>query len=403
MNEKEYLDNIPLFVLRNAIERLRVGLFDPLAVRMLTAHEQKLELVVNTGFKQLSKGVSPHLCVCGSYGQGKSHSLLYIKEKALNNNLVTSTVNLDLRELPLHDFRHIYIALIKSIQIPNSADSLYTYWEKWIKEHVSADANFQTEINKLLPKEIPHLFRSILVAIAEKNMPLSAKQKKTKRHSAFLPKEIPYTLERALIGEPLPISRLRNALKYRQVSFYKEGSLSVKDIAIFMQMIKGLAKLFQQMGFKGWVILFDEGEAITQVRVSARSQSYQILDQLFAFQEPSCGLYPIIAFTNDFYSCLAEEDYEREKIVNGQEIPYFAKNYHQLWQNLNTYQLQDLTEKEWDELTGKLLNLYCKAYEWQTTENDILEKMRQLARKFSLEETRYILKALIEQLDILSF
>ena len=62
------LDGEAHFALRRAIERLREGLFDPVAVRLLTAHETQLNRAVDRGFKAADRDETPHLCVCGSYG-----------------------------------------------------------------------------------------------------------------------------------------------------------------------------------------------------------------------------------------------------------------------------------------------------------------------------------------------
>ena len=59
-----------------------------------------------------------HLCICGAYGQGKSHTLAYIQAQALEQGYVVSTVNLDAREVPLHQFRHTYRALLQGLILP---------------------------------------------------------------------------------------------------------------------------------------------------------------------------------------------------------------------------------------------------------------------------------------------
>ena len=62
-----------------------------------------------------------HLCVCGGYGQGKSHTLAYIQAQALQQGYVVSAINLDPREVPLHHFRQTYRALLRSLTFPPTA------------------------------------------------------------------------------------------------------------------------------------------------------------------------------------------------------------------------------------------------------------------------------------------
>ena len=53
------------FELRRALERLREGLYDPLAVRLLTANRDALDKQVAADLKQLEAGKPVHLCVSG--------------------------------------------------------------------------------------------------------------------------------------------------------------------------------------------------------------------------------------------------------------------------------------------------------------------------------------------------
>ena len=57
------------FTIRRAVERLREGLFDPVAVRLLTAHEEWLRDESERGFRAVDAGKFPHLCivVCGTF------------------------------------------------------------------------------------------------------------------------------------------------------------------------------------------------------------------------------------------------------------------------------------------------------------------------------------------------
>ncbi|SDU21037.1 BREX system ATP-binding domain-containing protein [Desulfobacula phenolica] len=87
-------------------------MFDLLGVRLLTTGETQLATAFDKGVKAIDSDKSSHLCVCGAYGQGKSHSLNYIKQRALDQNFVVSYVNLDPRQVPFHDFKSVYRALM---------------------------------------------------------------------------------------------------------------------------------------------------------------------------------------------------------------------------------------------------------------------------------------------------
>lgn len=391
MNEfSRLLENSDNFKLRRAVERLRDGLFDPFGVQLLTAREAQLNKVFDKGVQALFSNKSPHLCVCGSYGQGKSHSLAYIRERALGQGFVTSQINLDPREIPFHDFRQVYRALVSQIRFPGSDDTLVQCWKSRAGEQTT----------DIIPDSMPHFFKAVLTALAQKNMALSKKKRGLKKHVTFRPREFPWLLANALKGESLPLYRLRHALKYRQVSFYKDASLVCKGWEPYFQVVCSLAEMFQNIGFKGWVLLFDEGESIGQRPVNIRRKSYTILDRFFSPATVLPGLYPIFAFTDDFFMQVRGEDYERVDTRQEQQYPYFEKNFGQAWHNLNLHHLHDLSAKDWQNLTAKLIRMHAKAYAWEPTEKEIAGKIAEVVPATGGQDTRLKIKGLIDQLDL---
>lgn len=378
------------FKLRRAVERLREGLFDPFGVQLLTAREEQLNRVFDKGVQALLSNKSAHLCVCGSYGQGKSHSLTYLCERARSQGFVTSMINLDPREIPFQDFRQVYRALVSQICFPDSADTLVQGWKKLAGKQPA----------NIIPDSMPHFFKAILTALAHENIVLSKKQRGLKKHATFRPREFPWLLANALMGECLPVYRLRHALKYRKVSFYKDASLVCKGWEPYFQAVCSLAEMFKNMGFKGWVLLFDEGESIGQRGVNIRRKSYAILDRFFAPINWVPGLYPIFAFTDDFFMQVQGEDYERFD-TRQEDRPYFAKDYSAAWNNLHLYHLHDLSAKDWQNLTAKLTRMYAMAYGWKLPEKEVVVMLAEVVDATGDQEARFRIKACINQLDIL--
>lgn len=394
---RQVLDEASGFSLRRAVERLREGLFDPLAVRLLTVHEEQLRQAAEAGFREVEAGGSPHLAVVGAYGRGKSHSLTYLEAYARKAGFVTSLVNLDPREIPFHRFREVYRALMTELRIPGTGETFRNVWRSWALQQ--ARSLPENGLARLLPPEMPHLFRSVLAAIARPTVSLSDRQRKAKKHARYRPREFPALLNRALLGEAVPVSRLQHALKYRQVAFYREGSLVCRDDEGYLQMVRSLAGLFRQMGYRGWVLLFDEGESIAQVPVSMRRKSYRLLHALVRPAVPAPGLFPVFAFTDDFFQRVAEEDYARTE--GEDEASYFEHNYAEAWRDVTRYELEDFSRADWEELSEKLIHLYARAYGWPPP----LEQARRALRARLAEhpglETRYRLKALVDELDLM--
>ncbi|MGD9210217.1 MAG: DUF2791 family P-loop domain-containing protein [Desulfobacteraceae bacterium] len=388
------------FTLRRVVERLREGLFDPFGVQVLTAHEHQLNKVFDRGVHDLLQNKAVHLCVCGAYGQGKSHTLSYLRQRALEQGFVVSLINLDPREIPLYDFHRVYRALANQIIFPDGSTSLVKQWRKWAnngyKNHLKKDPADRLSV---IPEEMPHLFKATLTALANRNMTLSRRQKASKKHAAFRPREFPWILTNALNGNAPPVLKVRYALKYRQVDFYKDKSLVCKGWKPYFELVRTLAAMFQQMGYKGWAVLFDEAESTVQTSINIRRKNYTVLDQFFRPQTPMDGLFPIFALTHDFFTVVQNEDYGRVMMRNEEEILYFPENYGQAWQKLNIHDLSGLSPKEWQALAEKLILFHAKAYDWQPQNNQLREQLTKTLNETAAHEPRLKIKALVDQLD----
>ena len=396
------------FELRRAVERLREGLFDPLGVQLLTSGGAKLDKIFDRGVMALERGDSYHLCICGAYGQGKSHSLTYIKQRALDHNFVVSHMNLDPRQVPFHNFQAVYRAVMAGMAFPQGEKSIVQVWKNRVDNWLSLPENSHKTCLDLIPLDMPHRFRAILAAMASPNMDLSPQKKKFKKHARFKPREFPWILKNALLGKDIPAWRLSAAFQYRQVPFYKDHSLVCKAPDQYLAMVKAFAALFRNIGFKGWVILFDEGESISQTRITSRSRSYELLDNIFSPGPGSGGFYPVFAFTHDFFSQVSQEAYDQTRILraskNGStpslEIPVFRQDYHRAWKDITIHHLHDLSSSEWKILAHKLILLHARAYTWNP-EVDVMQKnMVEMLSCHGGTEPRLKLKLMVNHLDL---
>jgi hypothetical protein len=391
LDQLERLDRFPL---RRAVERLREGLFDPVAVRLLTAHEERLNRLIDAGFRAVDDGKAPHLAIVGAYGQGKSHSLAYIQDRALQARFVVSQINLDPREIPLHDFAQVYRTLFAEMRFPDAdAPPLVAQWKAWAERQLKNGSSGALE---LLPAEMPFPFRAILAGLAQKTV-APAEGRRSQR-APLHPRTVHTLLARALTGASVPAGLLKQALQARGVPL--EASLALRGPYPYLEMVRGLARLFQQLGYRGWVLLFDEGESVAQQTPRSRSRSYAVLDRLLLPDVPVRGLYPIFAFTDEFFERVQGEDYDKVVVRGELELPYFERNYADAWRDLTLYRLQDLSAREWEALAGKLVQLHAHAYRWEPVEPVVREALAGRLKEAAALETRARLKALVDQLDL---
>ncbi|MBF0259632.1 MAG: DUF2791 family P-loop domain-containing protein [Desulfamplus sp.] len=508
----------PNFKLRRAVERLREGLFDHFGVKLLTSGETNLDQQFETQTENLEKGKPAHLCICGAYGQGKSHTLNYIWQQAIEENYAVSYINLDPREVPFHNLKQVYRSLMENLTFPcevadsinfaangnnplnsnslsnsnslangnrlsngerlsknnispndkstltnstisgknvlngNGSSNFVDIWKKRVKRWLQLPENRGKSVVDMIPDNIPHRFKSILVAMYQQTEAISITRRNLKKHAGFKPREFPWILNNALMGKEIPVPQLKSALKYRKVSFYKDESLVCRGANLYMEAIKGYATMFKNIGYKGWVVLFDEAESIMLTSILNRSKSYAILHQIFCPDKASEGFLPVFAFTHDFFTYLKDEDFERTRIIrkrkpkgmtdatnkgtgnllegtqnlsenrknlpentknifenkdqNGEnlheetKILFFEQNYSKAWQNINIHRLRNLTSKEWHTLIRKLIQIHALAYRWEPDVDAMDKKIFSRLLKQSDAESRMKLKLIVNLLDL---
>ena len=396
MQPISHLDGATGFAVRRALERLREGLYDPLAVRLLTANREALEAQVDADLKRLDAGEPTHLCVSGPYGQGKSHTLTYLQEYALERGYVVSAINLDPREAPLHQFRQVYRALLDRMTFPaNQAPTSFAdAWQVWAKGQLalSQDAPDASEaLAARLPDAMPHPFKAALAGLALTTLHVPSDMRKLRQYRDYRrPNDFPATLQRVLLGETVPVASFRPALKYRQVMFYRQASLTLRGEAPFSTMIEALGQLLRQMGYKGWILLFDEAEAIIQVRSTSRARAYRNLAGLLSPTLTPAAVYPVFAVTPDFFQKIREEDYD---------LPYFDDDYATAWRDLSVYTLRSLSRAAWEDLCETLIALHLEAYQWDADREQLRALLRNRLNALPLQDTRVTLKGLIDELD----
>jgi hypothetical protein len=157
------------------------------------------------------------------------------------------------------------------------------------------------------------------------------------------------------------------------------------------------------------MVLFDEGESIGQTRITSRSKSYELLHELVCPDTGSRGLFPVFAFTHDFFTLVAEEPYDRSRAPRRRKnsaeapepVPCFARNYHRAWkQALNIHLLQDLSARDWQDLIRRLVVLHGKAYAWEPDKETLEQESARVLSRHTRAESRMKLRVLINQLDL---
>ncbi len=308
-----------------------------------------------------------------------------------------SAINLDPREVPLHQFRQTYRALMRSLTFPPTAGSdgsaptsFLDRWRTWSQAQPRTDVDPAVSLAASLPAAMPHLFKAAITALALPTLEVPAGQ----RHPDAIPRLPPgrLPLDPAAYAARRHCSRGASApaLKYRQVSFYRQASLALDSHESFVQMTLALPALFRRMGYRGWVLLFDEGEAISRCAVPCALAATASCTACLYPDAPCPGLHPVFAFTPDFFQRLHEEDYD---------LPPFERNYAEAWQHLNVHHLRGLSRAAWHDLCATLMTLHAAAYHWPADHAHLMPVLTARLQTLPLHDPRATLKALVDELD----
>jgi len=345
-----------------AIERLRDGLFDAFTIERLTLGQGRMEAALKA---TLERG---HLLLRADYGEGKSHALAYLKSLAQAQGFATSSLQLDPRAFPLYRAQNVHRGLLQSLHLPGEPEGFLGAFRHYIQglEPKAVDA--------LLPKILPYRYRSILSAIARHPSDLSTLKPMAQEYEL----RVEDWLQRSWHGESIGYF-LRSGLRFREVPRQKGDLLTCRGFTPFMQLFEGIAQLLKMMGFKGWVLLFDELESITLLSRNLRSRGYAALWEWCVPAKPL--LLPIFAATEEIFRRLAEE---------APEFPQKA---------LNTLHLNKPSEEEWEGIFEQLISFHGYAYAWSPPQ-DLRPKLRHALKESGGAQIRLRLRHLIYELDL---
>ena len=112
------------------------------------------------------------------------------------------------------------------------------------------------------------------------------------------------------MGYNIPAAHLKSVFKYREVEGYREQSLICRGNDPYVQMVQSLGRILKEMGYKGLLLFFDEAESIAQGRLGHRAKSYHLLDQFF---HSKGSVFPVFAFTDDFFDKVNHEPYDDDQ------------------------------------------------------------------------------------------
>ncbi len=214
----------------------------------------------------LADGGSSFKLVVGQYGGGKTHLMFCLRELAWRLEYATSFVQLSQRECPYDDPLKVYQAVARNLQAPprDPASEPERGVGEFLKGHyyAMADRLAADPAEAEAAGERMSAFLDSMGRVRVENPSYRNAAQRYLRAVAAGDEQAQSSLASWLSGEELDRGELR--------SF---GVIEAPAQHNAFRLLRNLCQLVRELGYKGLVLLFDEGQRMVSM-MSARSQKY---------------------------------------------------------------------------------------------------------------------------------
>ena len=364
------------FEARRVIEALRSGVSSRAVGQYFSSARQGLLRQIQRKLDDVcEKRISDGMIFTGKYGEGKTHLLNTIFNMAHAQNMVVSFVSLS-KETPFNNLHLVYQKLLSNTYLPKRLQPGFTDTLMNITLNSPLSAEMQAYTVKQL--EIDKLFFLLRAYFATDDM------------------DEKFMLQADLEGDFVANAKLKQIYKriFSEKVSYNVNFSKTKHMGSYFSMI---SRLFLEMGYSGWVILFDEAELIGRLGKKARLKSYRSMAEFLFPGSEREAVCTVFAMTSSFAEDVIEGKHEFDNLEAaglGQEDYAITKKV--LQSLLAAEQLQPLNKQEIEEVMATLLDFYTRAYDWHPS-LDINAILKQTDHRGYLLRTR--IRAAVECLD----
>ncbi|MCH3918552.1 MAG: ATP-binding protein [Spirochaetia bacterium] len=365
------------FEARTIIEALRSGIpsravgkyFAQARPRVLADIEHDITMVGKTG-------QSSGKIISGKYGEGKTHLLNTIFNYAHDNNMVVSMISLS-KETPFNKLYDIYRKLMANTYLPGKKQPGFIHV---FQEKLTLNSNISSN---MLLYCLERLDTDRLFFLLKDYIHTNDMDEKALLQSDLEGDFIPNTMVKSIYF------RVFNQRAKFKVNFVK--SRHYQDYYYLM------SNLFKNLGYDGWVILFDETELLGRLGNKTRMDAYRNMGRFLFPADSLESVYTLFAISSSYV-----EDVIEGKKDNAVIDKYFSETpevYLKVIEKIKEAdQLSPLTEDEMRSILSKIVLFHFKSYDWHTEVdmNDFYDKVS--AGGYLL---RSKIRAAIEYLDIL--
>ena len=295
--------------------------------------------------KVLSTGKSDGMIFTGRYGEGKTHLLNTVFNRAFSANMVVSFVSIG-KETPIDKPYLLYQKLLANTYLPGAAQPGF----RPKLEELTQGSNVSGELLAYTARELEtdklyYMLKAFL-----------ATQEDEERYAFLADLEGDFTTASL-------IKRSYRRITGTTAKFSKSFSKTKHSMDYYYFM----SHLFRQLGYDGWVLLFDELELIGRLGKKTRAKSYR---QMQAFLHPDARMervFSLFALSSSFAEDVIDKKNEFENVKDSfaEEPADCAKAEDTLQAMLNAPELAPLTRAEITQVLMQIQSFHGKAYDWK--------------------------------------
>lgn len=326
---------------RHMIEALRSGIPSKAVGRCFSEARPKLLREVSGQISAVAEtGRSSGMVIKGKYGEGKTHLLNTAASIAESQNMVVSFLSLS-KETPLDKLYLVYHKLIANTFLPQRKQPGFAQEMEKITANSPLGAEMLTyAAHELETDKLYYLLRAYF----------STEDSDEK-----------FQLQGDLEGDFILAGNLKKIYKriFNQTAKFNTSFVKTKHCADYL---KFMSHLFVQMGYNGWVILFDETELMGRLGKKARVNAYRNMATFLMPSHQLESVFSMFALSASYEEDVIEGKHEYETLAMLEEQEPMKSVLDTL---VKAPQLLPLTRDEVKEVFARIREFHGRAYEWE--------------------------------------
>lgn len=339
------------FEARHIIEALRSGVPSRAVGRYFSeARPLLMKEIIGNLNEVHDEGVSKGMIVSGKYGEGKTHLLNTVFSLAQANNMVVSFLSLS-KETPFDKLYLVYQKVVNNTYLPKSIQP-----------------GFSKELERLTPNS----------PITSEMLLFAARQLETDRLYYVLrsylntdDQEEQFLLQTDLEGDFIANVQIRKIYRriFQEKIAFTTNFVKTKHCRDYFAF---LSHLFRQLGYDGWVIMFDEAELMGRLGKKARMKAYANMADFLMPARQLDATFSLFAFSASYNEDVIEGKHEYENFAElcPEEQEPMSKVLDAVRE---APQLKPLNNDEVRDILRQLIIYHGRAYGWepQVREEDL--------------------------------